>query len=50
MEHVKVHLQNVPIGLGDMVLCFATMGCGKLKWPMDKCVDVCEVQPFLKGT
>ncbi len=49
MEHVEVRLQNVPIGLRDAVSCFATVGCGKLEWPMDKCVDVCEVEPFPKG-
>jgi hypothetical protein len=50
MEHVEVRLQNIPIGLGDVVACFATVGCGELERPMDKCVDVCEVEPFLKGT
>jgi hypothetical protein len=50
MEHVEVRLQNVPIGLGDAVSCVATVGCVKLEQPMDKYVDVCEVEPFPKGT
>ncbi len=41
MGHVKVCLQNVPVGLRDAVLCFLTVGDGKLKGAMDKCVVMC---------
>jgi hypothetical protein len=41
MEHVNVCLQNVPGSLRDTVLCFSTVGGGKLEGAMDKCVMMC---------
>jgi hypothetical protein len=43
-------VQNVPVNLRDMILCFPAMDRCKFKWAMDESIEMGEIEPFLKGT
>ncbi len=40
--------KNIPVMLGDTVLEFASVNCGKVEGAMDIGVGVCEIQPLTK--
>jgi hypothetical protein len=44
-----MRLENVPVGLRDMIPRFPAVDGNKLKGAMDESVEVCQIQPFLKG-
>jgi hypothetical protein len=44
-----VSKENIPVMLGDAVVGFASINCGKVKGAMDIGVGVCEVQPPMKS-
>jgi hypothetical protein len=50
MEHGCMRLENVPVGLRDTIPCFLAVDGGKLEGAIDESVEVCQIQPFLKGT
>ncbi len=50
MEHDQMRLENIPVGLRDTILHFPAVDGGKLEGVMDESVEVCQIQPFLKGT
>ncbi len=46
VEHVKVLLEHVPVGLGDAITGLPAVDCCKFERPVNDCVEMSEVEPF----
>ncbi len=43
IAHIAVQFKGVPMSLTHPVATLASMNCGEVKWAVDVCVGVCQV-------
>ncbi len=41
--------KDVPVILRDTIMHFAAANSGKLRWTVDVCIKMCNIDSFLKG-